>query len=229
MSKGNKRTKQKDNTGAENEASQEALRQAEEKYRNIFEQSLDGIFQSTPEGQFITVNPALARILGYESPEDLISNITNIAYQVYEKPGQREEFIQLMDEYGEEEAFEFQAYRKDGSIIWVQENVRTVRDADGNVQYYEGTIKDITEQKQTLEALRRSEERYRRTLNNMLEGCQIIDYDWRYIYINDTAALHGRRKPEELLMRTIMEMYPGIEDTNLFTVLRDCMERRIPP
>ncbi len=228
MSKGNKRTKLKGKNTAEVEVSEEALRQAEEKYRNIFENSLDGIFQSTPSGRFLTVNPALARIWGYESPEDLISSITNIARQVYVNSEQRKEFMQLMDEYGEVEAFEFQAYRKDGSIIWIQENVRTVRDADGKVQYYEGTVKDITEQKQTLEALRRSEERYRRTLNNMLEGCQIIDYDWRYIYVNDTAALHGRRKPEELLMRTMMEMYPGIEDTRFFTVLRDCMERRIP-
>jgi PAS domain S-box-containing protein/putative nucleotidyltransferase with HDIG domain len=226
MSKGNKRTKPKDNTSTENEASQEALRQAEEKYRNIFENSLDGIFQSTPEGRFLTVNPALARIWGYESPEDLISNITNIAQQVYVKPEQREEFMQLMDEYGEVEAFEFQVYRKDGSMIWVQENVRTVKDADGNMQYYEGTVKDITEQKQTLEALRRSEERYRRTLNNMLEGCQIIDYDWRYIYVNDTAVLYGRRKPEELLMHTMMEIYPGIENTELFRVLQHCMEAR---
>lgn len=226
MSKGNKRTKPKDNTSTESEVSQESLHEAEEKYHNIFEYSLDGIFQSTPAGRFLTVNPALARIWGYDSPEDVINNITNIAHQVYVKPEQREEFMQLMDEYGEVEAFEFQTYRKDGSIIWVQENVRTVKDAEGNLQYYEGTVKDITEQKQTLEALRRSEERYRRTLNNMLEGCQIIDYDWRYIYVNDTAALHGRREPEELLMHTMMEMYPGIENTELFKVLRHCMEAR---
>jgi PAS domain S-box-containing protein/putative nucleotidyltransferase with HDIG domain len=228
MSQGNKRTKPEANNSAGHEPSKEALRQAEEKYRTIFENSLDGIFQSTPAGRFLTVNPALARIWGYESPEDLISSITNIARQVYVKPKQREEFMQLMDEYGEVEAFEFQAYRKDGSVIWVQENVRTVKDTDGNLQYYEGTVKDITEQKQTLEALRRSEERYRRTLNNMLEGCQIIDYDWRYIYINDTAALHGRRKPEELLMHTMMEIYPGIENTELFRVLQRCMDARTP-
>lgn len=206
--------------------SEEALRRAEEKFRNIFENSQDGIFQSTPAGRFITVNPALARIWGYDSPEEIIESVTNIAHQIYVKPEEREEFLRLMDELGEVEDFEFRAHRKDGSVIWVQENVRTVRDADGNVQYYEGTVKDITGQKQTLEALRRSEERYRNTLNNMMEGCQIIDFDWRYIYVNDTAALHGRRKPEEMLMRTMMELYPGIEVTELFAALRDCMERR---
>lgn len=208
--------------------SQEALFQAEEKYRNIFEHSQDGIFQSTPAGRFITVNPALARIWGYESPEEVIERITNIAHQIYVKSEQREEFLHLMDENREVQDFEFQAYRKDGSVIWVQENVRTVRDADGNVQYYEGTVKDITEQKHMLAALRRSEERYRNTLNNMMEGCQIIDFDWRYIYVNDTAALHGRYKPEEMLMRTMMELYPGIQQTDMFAVLQRCMENRTP-
>jgi len=207
--------------------SEEALRRAEEKYRNIFEHSQDGIFQSTPAGRFITVNPALARIWGYESPEEVIESITSIAHQIYVKPGEREEFLRLMDEYGEVEDFEFQAHRKDGGVIWVQENVRTVRDVGGKVQYYEGTVKDITEQKHTLEALRRSEERYRSTLNNMMEGCQIIDFDWRYIYVNDTAATHGRYKPEELLMHTMMELYPGIEKTELFRTLERCMTERV--
>ena len=168
MSKGNKRTKPKDNNSAENEASQDALRQAEEKYRNIFEHSLDGIFQSTPEGRFIAANPALARMWGYESPKDLIASVTNIARQIYVDPEQREEFKRILDTHGEVQEFEYQAYRKDGSVLWVLESVREVRDAAGVIQYYEGTVKDITEQKQTLEALRRSEERYRRTLNNML-------------------------------------------------------------
>ncbi|MGB7875705.1 MAG: PAS domain S-box protein, partial [Anaerolineales bacterium] len=190
--------------------------------------SQDGIFQSTPAGRFIIVNPALARIWGYESPVAVIEGITNIAHQIYVKHEEREEFLRLMNEKGEVEDFEFQAHRKDGSLIWVQENVRTVRDADGKVQYYEGTAKDITEQKHTLEALRRSEERYRSTLNNMMEGCQIIDFDWRYIYVNDTAAVHGRYKPEKMLMRTMMELYPGIEKTEMFATLQRCMENRVP-
>jgi PAS domain S-box-containing protein/putative nucleotidyltransferase with HDIG domain len=207
--------------------SEEALRRAEEKFRNIFENSQDGIFQSTPEGRFLTANPALAQMWGYASPEELISSVTKISQQIYVDPGQRNEFLEALEK--DESAvqnFEYKVYKKDGSVIWVQENARAIRGTDGNVQYYEGSVKDVTEQKQTSEALRRSEERYRRTLNNMMEGCQIIDFNWRYIYVNDTAALHGRRKPEEMLMRTMMELYPGIEGTELFAALRDCMERR---
>lgn len=87
---------------------------------------------------------------------------------------------------------------------------------------------DVTEHKQMEVELRYSLERYHQTLDNMLEGCQIIDFDWRYVYINDAAANQGRHEPEELLMHTMMEIYPGIENTELFVALRRCMEKRIP-
>ena len=213
---------------SERKQSEETLREAEQKHLDFFKYSIDGIFQSTPEGRFLSVNPALARIWGYESPEEVLESITNIAHQVYVIPEQRDEFLRRMDEDGKVEAFEFQAYRKDDGVIWVHENVRAVKDEYGNLKYYEGSIEDITEQKQIHEALRRSEERYRRTLNNMLEGCQIIDYDWRYIYVNDTAAIQGRHKPEEMLMHSMLELYPGIEKTELFAILQRCMEERTP-
>ncbi|OGF27688.1 hypothetical protein A2303_00465 [Candidatus Falkowbacteria bacterium RIFOXYB2_FULL_47_14] len=77
-------------------------------------------------------------------------------------------------------------------------------------------------------AFRKSEERFRGTLDNMLEGCQIIGFDWRYLYVNNTAALHGRAVKEDLIGRTMMEAYPDIEKTALFAVLRQCMEQRKP-
>ncbi len=213
---------------SERKLSEESLRQAEKKYRNIFEHSLDGIFQSTPEGRFITVNPSLARMWGYDSPEDLLNRINNIALQIYVNPEERNEFLRVMEKDEEVHGFEFQSYRKDGSVLWVQESVRTVKDTNGEVLYYEGTVRDISGVKQAEEFLRRSEERYRRTLNNMLEGCQIIDYDWRYIYVNDTAAQQGRLKPEEMLMRSMLELYPSIEKSEMFAALQRCMENRTP-
>ena len=179
-------------------------------------------------GRFITVNPALARMWGYDSPEDLIHSINNIALQVYVNPEERNEFLRIMNEDNEVHGFEFQAYRKDGGVLWVQESVRTVRDTNGEPLYFEGMVRDISAVKQGEEFLRRSEDRYRRTLNNMLEGCQIIDYDWRYIYVNDTAAIQGRHQPEEMLMRSMMELYPGVEKTEMFAALQLCMENRTP-
>ena len=90
------------------------------------------------------------------------------------------------------------------------------------------TLTDITEQKKIEAALRDSEARYHHILDSMMEGCQIVDFDWRFVYVNDTLAQQGRYTPEQLLNHTMMEMYPGIEDTDLFQILRRCMTDRVP-
>ncbi|HAX78911.1 MAG TPA: PAS domain-containing sensor histidine kinase [Cyanobacteria bacterium UBA11372] len=125
-----------------------ALKQAEAKYRNIFENAMDGIFQTTPDGSFKSANPAMAQILGYKSPTELINNCTQIAKQLYINPQRRAEFIAAMEEYDAVSAFESQVYRLCGSVIWIRENARAVRDDSGNLLYYEGTVEDITEKKQ---------------------------------------------------------------------------------
>lgn len=95
-----------------------------------------------------------------------------------------------------------------------------------NAQLYEAQQKEIRERKQAEEALQENEERSRRTLDNMMEGCQIIGFDWRYLYVNDAVTQHGRQTREALLGRTMMEVYPGIENTEMFAVLRRCMNER---
>jgi PAS domain S-box-containing protein len=122
-------------------------RQAEERYRAIFENSVEGIFQSTPEGRYLNVNAAMARIYGYDSPGDMIRSVRNIVEQIYVDPGRRAQFLSLLHSRKTIENFEEQNYRKDGSIIWTSTSARTVCDPDGNVQYYEGIIADITERK----------------------------------------------------------------------------------
>jgi PAS domain S-box-containing protein len=145
-----------------------ALQQAEEKYRSIFENAAEGIFQSTFDGYYLSVNPALARMYGYLSPEELIANLTNIEQQLYVHPNRRVEFIAAMEEYDAVSNFEAEVCRKDSSIIWVSENARTVRDANGNLLYYEGTVQDITLRKQAEEALRVEQEKSERLLLNIL-------------------------------------------------------------
>jgi PAS domain S-box-containing protein len=120
------------------------LRQAEEKYRSIFENAIEGIFQTTPEGRYKSANPALARIYGYASPEDLIRQLSDIERQLYVDPQRRREFISTMEEHGAVSDFVSQVYRQDGSVIWISEHARVVRDAQGRVLYYEGTVEDIT-------------------------------------------------------------------------------------
>jgi PAS domain S-box-containing protein len=133
---------------------EEALRLSEERYRSIFENAVEGMFQTTPDGKYAAVNPALARMYGYDSPEDLIAGISNIATEVYVDPGRRDEFVRLMQEQGEISGFEALVYRKDGRFIWISESVRAVRDSSGVLVGYEGTVEHITERKLAEERLR---------------------------------------------------------------------------
>ena len=132
----------------------DALRQAEERYHSIFENSDQGLFQVTLDGRYLSANPALARIYGYKSPEDLIANSTTISEQIYVDSQRREEFWALMDAQDRVSNFELQIFRQDGSIIWISENSHAVRDADGELLYYEGSIVDVTVRKVWEEALR---------------------------------------------------------------------------
>ncbi|MEG4318147.1 MULTISPECIES: EAL domain-containing protein [unclassified Microcoleus] len=121
-----------------------ALQEAEEKYRSIFENAIEGIFQTTADGRYLSANPALARIYGYESAAELIANIHDIDRQLYLDPNRRVEFLSAIEQHGFVSEFESQVYRADGTTIWVSENGRAVRDASGNLLYYEGTVEDIT-------------------------------------------------------------------------------------
>jgi PAS domain S-box-containing protein/putative nucleotidyltransferase with HDIG domain len=126
----------------------------EEKYRNIFENAQEGIYQSTPEGRFILANHSMARILGYDSAEELISSIKDIARQVYVDSEDRIKFIETMAEQGVARNNEVRFYKKDGSIIWVSRTMHSVLNERGQVSYYEGIVEDITDKKDSVERLR---------------------------------------------------------------------------
>lgn len=124
-----------------------ALHEALRRYRSIFEHATEGIFQTTPNGRYIDANPALARIYNYPNPEAMIAALRDIRHQLYVNQSRRDEFVRLMFEHGSVRNFESQVYRQDGSIIWISENARAVTDSNGAVQFYEGTVVDITERK----------------------------------------------------------------------------------
>jgi phosphoserine phosphatase RsbU/P len=141
----------------------EALRRAEQKYRSIFENATEGIFQTTPDGQYLSANPALARMYGYDSPAELLSALTDISRQLYVQPGRRAEFALAMRQNGRVLEFESQIYRRDGSTIWISENARAVHDElTGELLYYEGMVQDITRRKSAEEARAKAESRLAR-------------------------------------------------------------------
>ncbi|EOA03908.1 diguanylate cyclase/phosphodiesterase with PAS/PAC sensor domains protein [Herbaspirillum frisingense GSF30] len=125
----------------------QALQEAERRYRSIFENAIEGVFQTTPDGTYIAVNPALARIYGYHSPEDLIVGLRDISHQLYVEPERRTEFMRLMEQHGSVSNFESRVYRRDGDIIWISENARAVYDDADKLICYEGTVEAITERK----------------------------------------------------------------------------------
>jgi len=125
----------------------------EQRYRGIFEHAIEGIFQTTSDGRYIGANPALARIYGYDSPEELRARLHDISRQLYVLPGRRAEFLEMMARDGKVTDFESQVHRKDGEIIWISENAVAVRDDFGRVLYYEGFVVDITARHESAAAL----------------------------------------------------------------------------
>ena len=136
-------------------------KEAEEKYRSIFENAQEGIFRSTPGGRFIMANQSMARILGYDSPEDFIAGITDIPHQLYVDPDDRAKIIGMMEQQGLSRSNEIRIYRMDGSIIWVSMTIMPTRGENGQILYFEGIVEDITDRKRADEEIRRTEEQMR--------------------------------------------------------------------
>jgi len=153
----------------ERKEAMQKLAQAEEKYRSIFENAIEGIYQTSPEGRYLSANPAHARMLGYSSPEELMTEITEIGVQAYAYPDDRVRFKRLMDEHGVARQFEFTALKKDGGRIWVSNNARVVKDGSGRILYYEGTTEDITRVKKNEEDLKASAQKLRKSLSGTIE------------------------------------------------------------
>jgi PAS domain S-box-containing protein len=133
-----------------------AVREAEHRFRAIFENSISGIYQTSPEGRFISANPALAEILGYASADELISSVTNIGLEIYARQDDRKAFVQKLLFEGKVSGIETEVIRKDGRKIWIMENARVVRSEKGGVQYYEGSVWDVTQRKEAEEAMRQA-------------------------------------------------------------------------
>jgi PAS domain S-box-containing protein len=151
------------------------LATAEEKYRSIFENAIEGMFQSSPEGRYYSVNPAMAELLGYSSPAEMLSSITDIARQTYVSSDDRKRLNSLLERQGRVIEFETDLRRKDGSVISVAISARAVRDGDGITRYYEGYLVDITRRKKAIEALHQTTEQ----LALLLESLPIVAYTAR--------------------------------------------------
>jgi two-component system cell cycle sensor histidine kinase/response regulator CckA len=131
----------------ERRRAEQAQREAEERFRSLFENATEGIFQSTTDGRYLSVNPALARMCGFASPSEMISRVEDLGNEIYADPNVRTVFKHLIEKYGSVKDFEYEVRRRDGAKIWISENAHVVRNPDGEILSYEGTIEDITARK----------------------------------------------------------------------------------
>ena len=167
-------------------------RTAQRKYREIVDNAVEGIFQSSVNGRYLQANPALAAIYGYDSPQELMAHLQDIAGQLYVKKGRREEFMEVMRRDGRVAHFESQIRQKDGSVIWIEEHARAVCDASGNPLYFEGAVIDITSRKKAEEDLKKSEEEYRTIFDTTGTASVIIEQDMSISLANsEFLALTG--------------------------------------
>ncbi|MBI3414734.1 MAG: PAS domain S-box protein, partial [Verrucomicrobia bacterium] len=195
-------------TIAEQKTSAEALQRTEAKYRSIFENVVEGIFQTTPEGRYLSVNPMLARIYGYDTPEQLMTAVADIEHQIYVDPKRRSEFSRLIQSTGTVTKFESQVYRKDRSVIWISENARAVRDSAGVLLYYEGTVEDVTEQKLTEEKLRNSEVLYHSLVETLPQNIFRKDLQGRFTFANQRFCTTINRSLQEIIDHTDFDLFP---------------------
>jgi len=172
---------------AARERAEQALREAERKYREIFESSPVGIYQSTPQGRYLNVNPTFARILGYAAPAEIFNEINDIGSKLYNDPQARETLVRLLADQGEVRGYETQGYRRDGQTIWVSINALAVRDTAGAICMYQGAILDITERKHAEQARDVALTKYTTLFDSFPMAITVSDEMGKIIEANPTA------------------------------------------
>jgi two-component system cell cycle sensor histidine kinase/response regulator CckA len=188
---------------------EEVRRLTEEKYRTIFENAIEGIYQITPQGRYISANPAMARMFGFDSPSEFLEARTDVKAQEYLHPEMREEFISSVRWVGIVQNFEYEAYRKDREVIWVSTNARAVRDSSGQILYLEGTIQDVTERRKLEQQLRRLQ---KIEAVGRLAGGVAHDFNNLLMAISSYAELLQLRIPQQDQLRKYLDEIVRVVD-----------------
>lgn len=180
----------------------------ETQYRSIFENAIEGIYQTSVDGRYLQANRALAQIYGYDSTTGLIDAVSDIAGQLYVDPTRRDDFRHAMEEAGSVANFEAQVRRRDGTIIWIRENARCVRNSTGKLLYYEGTVEDITLRKTDAERIRLLATAF----DTVADGIVIVDDNLRVLAVNPAYEAMARASAAEITGQTLDLFAPGFHD-----------------
>ena len=189
---------------------------AEESYRKLFDSSIDGIYVTTPEGRLLNANPALARMMGYDTAQELIEGATDIANTIYLDPSVRTEYQERMARDGMVREFEYQVLQRDGTVLWLSDSATTVRDEAGNVVRYEGVVRDITNQKRAEDEVAEGRRRLQEVIDTVPAVINVKDMQLRYVLMYRYMASIFNIEPEDAIGRTttdIMSRY-GAQKTD---------------
>ncbi len=209
---------------------EEALRESHrqnEFLAGVIESSSQPFAVGYPDGRLGLCNKAFQELTGYSDVElhsiDWAKELTPPEWV-----GIEQKKLEELHATGRPVRYEKEYIRKNGARVPIELLVHMVKGPDGKPLYYYSFLSDITERKLAEAALTASEARYRTTMDKMLEGCQIIGRDWKYVYINEAAQRHNRRPSSELIGNRYMDMWPGIQSTHVFEVIKRCIEERAP-
>lgn len=187
---------------------EKTIREKENYYRRMIDEAVEGFFQSTPDGRFIKANLAMAKILGYESPQQIINSPQPLAQISYVQPENRQEYLRLMKEKGEVKGFIFQIRRPDGQICWLLENARAIKNKKGQILYFEGHVQDITQLKEIERALLESQARLESLIDAAPDLVYFKDNEGKYLIVNRAFEQTFGRKKEEILGRRDEDILP---------------------
>ncbi len=181
-------------------------RLAEESYRKLFEGSVDGIYVTTPAGALLNANPTLARMMGYDSPEELIRGIGDITRSIYVHPAARAEYRRLMQREGMVREFEYQVHQRGGAILWLSDSATAVRDENGEIIRYEGTVRDITDQKRAEEAIAEGRRLLQLVIDTVPAVINVKDKQLHYVLMNRYMAGIFGIEPTDAIGRTTTDL-----------------------
>ncbi|MFB9263307.1 PAS domain S-box protein [Bradyrhizobium erythrophlei] len=181
-------------------------RLAEESYRKLFESSVDGIYVTTPGGALLNANSALARIMGYGAPQDLINGIGDIASTVYVDPAARTEYQKRMQRDGMVREYEYQVRSRDGTVLWLSDSATAVRNDHGEVIRYEGAVRDITDQKRAEDAIAEGRRLLQMVIDTVPAVINVKDRELRYVLMNRYMAGIFGIEPQDAIGQTTAEL-----------------------
>jgi PAS domain S-box-containing protein len=193
---------------------EEALRENEKRFRDIFESTLIGLYQTTPDGRILMANPTLVRMLGFKSFEELATR--NIEQEGFESDYPRSQFKERIEADGQVVGMESAWTRRDGTTLFVRESARAIRDSAGNTLYYQGTIEDITERRRAEEAVARAKEEWERTFDAVSDPIMILDNQYRIVRANKAMADRLGTTPQKAVGLICYESVHGLGEPPLF-------------